>query len=127
TLALPGSDVRFRYGNPDRCNTSPNFWELPVYHLRTVLGRGPVLCRRYQAGRTSCPQGEVLHNDDTSMRVLHVAREPSDDRTGVFTNGIASTQQGQRIALYFTGRQHAGENPRDVLEHRTRGLARLCR
>src|SRR6185295_10945696 len=69
-------------------------------------------------------QGEVLHNDDTGMRVLRMAREPSDDRTGVFTSGIVSTQQGRRIALYFTGRQHAGENLRDVLEHRTTGLAR---
>ena len=33
-------------------------------------------------------QGEVLHNDDTSMRVLRLAREPSDERTGVFTSGI---------------------------------------
>ena len=32
-------------------------------------------------------QGEVLQNDDTSMRVLHLAREPSDERTGVFTSG----------------------------------------
>ena len=67
-------------------------------------------------------QGEVLHNDDTSMRVLHLAREPSDERTGVFTSGIVSTKQGQKIALYFTGRQHAGENLRDVLEHRVAEL-----
>jgi len=67
-------------------------------------------------------QGEVLHNDDTSMRVLRLAREPADDRTGVFTSGIVSTQQGQKIALYFTGRQHAGENLRDVLRHRAREL-----
>jgi transposase len=67
-------------------------------------------------------QGEVLHNDDTSMRVLRLAREPSDDRTGVFTSGIVSTQQGQKIALYFTGRQHAGENLRDVLRHRAKEL-----
>jgi hypothetical protein len=50
-------------------------------------------------------------------------REPSDERSGVFTSGIVSTQQGQRIALYFTGRQHAGENLRDVLRHRAEGLA----
>ncbi|MEO8051070.1 MAG: IS66 family transposase [Acidobacteriota bacterium] len=68
-------------------------------------------------------QGEVLHNDDTSMRVLGLVREASDDRTGVFTSGIVSTKQGQRIALYFTGRQHAGENLRDVLDHRAQGLA----
>ena len=66
----------------------------------------------------------MLHNDDTGMRVLRMAREPSDDRTGVFTSGIVSTQQGPRIALYFTGRQHAGENLRDVLQHRTADLAR---
>jgi transposase len=69
-------------------------------------------------------QGEVLHNDDTSMRVLRLAREPSDERTGVFTSGIVSTQEERRIALYFTGRQHAGENLRDVLQHRAAELAR---
>jgi transposase len=68
-------------------------------------------------------QGEVLHNDDTGMRVLAMAREPSDDRTGVFTSGIVSTQEGRKIALYFTGRQHAGENLRDVLRHRVKDLA----
>jgi hypothetical protein len=41
-------------------------------------------------------QGEVLHNDDSSMRVLHLAREPSDDRAGLFTSGIVSTQEGAR-------------------------------
>jgi transposase len=64
-------------------------------------------------------QGEVLHNDDTGMRVLRLAREPSDERTGVFTSGIVSTGQGWKIALYFTGRQHAGENIADVLKQRT--------
>src|SRR5258708_32523802 len=58
------------------------------------------------------------------MGVLRLAREPSDERTGVFHSGIVSTQEGRRIALYFTGRQHAGENLRDVLEHRTADLAR---
>ena len=62
--------------------------------------------------------GEVLHNDDTSMRVLRLAREPSDKRTGVFTSGIVATNQGRKVALYFTGRQHAGENLADVLKQR---------
>jgi transposase len=51
-------------------------------------------------------QGEVVHNDDTSMLVLRLTREPSDERTGVFTSGIVSTGQGWKIALYLTGRQH---------------------
>jgi hypothetical protein len=67
-------------------------------------------------------QGEVVHNDDTSMRVLRLVREPSDERTGVFTSGIVSTSQGWKIALYFTGRQHAGENLADVLKQRAQHL-----
>ena len=43
-------------------------------------------------------------------------REPGDKRTGIFTSGIVSTTQGWKIALYFTGRQHAGENIADVLK-----------
>jgi hypothetical protein len=64
-------------------------------------------------------QGEVVHNDDTSMKVLKLEREPGDQRTGVFTSGIVSTGQGQKIALYFTGRQHAGENIADALKQRS--------
>src|ERR1035438_10714702 len=45
-------------------------------------------------------------------------REPGDKRTGIFTSGIVSTTQGWKIALYFTGRQHAGENIADVLKQR---------
>ena len=77
-------------------------------------------------------QAEVLHNDDTKMPVLSLtgkrrAREaPSDDpadRTGMFTSGIVAAIAAQPIALYFTGRQHAGENLGDVLEHRASKLA----
>jgi len=68
-------------------------------------------------------QGEVLHNDDTSMRVLHLAREPADERTGVFTSGIVSTAPGWKIALFFSGAKHAGENLTVVLKHRAAGLA----
>src|SRR3954466_10943067 len=69
-------------------------------------------------------QGEVVHNDDTSMKVLKLERESGDKRTGVFTSGIVSTGQGRKIALYFTGRQHAGENIADVLKQRAAELPR---
>ena len=36
----------------------------------------------------------------------------------MFTSGIVSTGPGWKIALYFTGRQHAGENIADVLKQR---------
>ncbi len=81
-------------------------------------------------------QGEVLYNDDTAMKILALARasprtvevevddEASDSRlrTGQFTSGIVSTRQGQQIALFFTGRRHAGENLAQVLARRTAGL-----
>ena len=86
-------------------------------------------------------QGEVFHNDDTGMRVLHLARAPDDERTGVFTSGIVSIaesgsprtglrpwgEEGRRIALFFTGRQHAGENIADVLKRRRPSCPRRCR
>jgi transposase len=67
-------------------------------------------------------QSDVLHNDDTGMRVLRLAREPSDRRSGVFTSGIVAVYQGRQIVIFCTGRQHAGENLADVLKHRAAGL-----
>ena len=63
-------------------------------------------------------QGTVVHNDDTSMRVLRLKRDPSDERTGVFTSGIVSVGQDWKIALYFTGGLHAGENIAGLLKQR---------
>lgn len=75
--------------------------------------------------------GEVVHNDDTSMTVLSLARpgaprgDPDDvspDRTGVFTSGIVATRDGHRVALFVTGRRHAGENLARILAERTADL-----
>ena len=60
-------------------------------------------------------QGEVPHNDDTGLRILGLAREPLDKRTGIFTSGIVSLWQNRKTALFFTGRPHAGENLADLL------------
>ena len=80
-------------------------------------------------------QGEVFYNDDTSMKILALARASpqrveveeaspsSHERTGQFTSGIVSTRQGQRMVLFFTGRRHAGENFARVLVHRAKGLS----
>jgi transposase len=65
-------------------------------------------------------QGEVVHNDDTSMRVLSLDRDAdiSPERTGVFTSGVVWIFQERRIALFFTGCKHAGENLAEVLKQR---------
>jgi transposase len=67
-------------------------------------------------------QGEIIHNDDTSMKILRFVREVSDSRTGLFTTGIVSRFSGHSIALFFTGRQHAGENLADLLRQRDEEL-----
>ena len=73
-------------------------------------------------------QGEVLHNDDTPMSVLALEREGDreardpPERKGVFTSGIVATQGGRRVALFFTGHRHAGENLASVLAQRAKEL-----
>jgi len=48
---------------------------------------------------------------------------PKKQRSGLFTSGVVSTTDGRRIALFFSGRQHAGENLKDVLLERAADLA----
>jgi transposase len=67
-------------------------------------------------------QGSVMHNDDTSMRILRLTRERGDKRTGTFTSGIVSIVGAWTIALFFTGWKHAGENIAEVLKQRAREL-----
>jgi hypothetical protein len=84
------------------------------------------LVRRAAAGR-------VVHNDDTHARILALMGErraelvkagelPNPERTGLFTTGVVADTGDGAVALFFTGRQHAGENLADVLAERAREL-----
>jgi transposase len=88
--------------------------------------------------------GEIVHNDDTTVKILELmgerarqaaleddgCEESAEDstesskakRTGLFTTGIVSIRGDQKIALFLSGRQHAGENLKDVLIRRTKEL-----
>ena len=44
------------------------------------------------------------------------------ERTGLYTSGVVALRDGQRVALFFSGRRHAGENLAQVLKHRAREL-----
>jgi hypothetical protein len=99
-------------------------WEL----VRDAL---PQLVPAWDELLRQAAQGEVLYNDDTTMKILALtgeqrraaaADEETDARTGVFTSGIVATRDGHFIALFFTGRQHAGENLADVLAQRAADL-----
>lgn len=68
---------------------------------------------------------ECLHNDDTTARVLSLMKEnevENPERTGIFTTGILGKVDDKQIALFFTGRQHAGENLNDLLGMREEAL-----
>lgn len=71
-------------------------------------------------------QGEVLHHDDTTVRILDDVVRPEEhgeDRTGLHTTGIVSKLGEHVIALFVSGPQHAGENMGDLLQQRQEGLA----
>lgn len=81
----------------------------------------------YESLIEEASKGECLHNDDTTARVLDLIREnksldPKKDRTGINTSAILSVVGDKEIALFFTGRQHAGENLNEVLDKRPEEL-----
>ena len=83
--------------------------------------------------------GEVVYNDDTTVKILELMGKRAQQqalgegavegggqekqRMGLFTSGVVSTGEGRRIALFFSGRKHAGENLKDVLSQRAAELA----
>jgi len=97
-------------------------------------------------------QGDVFYHDDTYVKILEFmgkraqqqaleeetqqdsqededsqedsTKKNSPQRTGLFTTGIVSTSEGRRIAVFFTGRKHAGENLKEVLDQRAQELER---
>jgi transposase len=82
-------------------------------------------------------QGEVLHNDDTTVKILELmgdrgrretqadaadAEDAAEGRRGLYTSGVVALRDGHRVALFFSGRLHAGENLSRVLKHRAEEL-----
>jgi transposase len=81
-------------------------------------------------------QGEVLHNDDTTIKILELmgrgrqeaqagaagGGDDADGRSGLFTSGVVALREGHRLALFFSGRRHAGENLAEVLKLRAAEL-----
>ena len=74
---------------------------------------------------SAAAQGEVVHNDDTTAKVLAYLQEqdPESTRKGVFTTGLVSIKDDQRIGIFVTGRNHAGENLEELLKARASGLS----
>src|SRR5215471_10613265 len=81
---------------------------------------------------TLAAQGELIHQDDTAVRILSLMAENrthqtaaealgfarSQERTGMFTTALVVKVGEQIICLYYSGRSHAGENLQALLEQR---------
>ncbi len=75
-------------------------------------------------------QGEVIYQDDTSVRILTLIAENrqadstpeasahAPPRTGMYTTSLVVQVGGHTICLYYAGRQHAGENLDALLRQR---------
>ncbi|RKX64952.1 MAG: IS66 family transposase [Tenericutes bacterium] len=88
----------------------------------------------FEACSHCAAMGDLFHNDDTPGRVLTLEEDIAKEieacrengkkvRTGVFTTGIVAETEGRHIALFFTGRKHAGENLSDLLDKRPENLS----
>jgi transposase len=67
--------------------------------------------------------GEVIHTDDTWVRILSCLKEDKEEKgRATNTTGIVVKVGGRKIALYLSGRRHAGENLAELLAKREKGL-----
>jgi len=81
---------------------------------------------------TLAAQGELIHQDDTAVRILTLMKENQQirahaaaqglsrpkERTGMFTTALVVKVGERTICLYYSGRSHAGENLAALLEQR---------
>ncbi len=101
-------------------------WEMTEDVADAVQPVYAVMCEHASAA-------ELVQNDDTKARVLSIIKDrkerkgtpDEDQRTGIFTTAILAVLQNidVKIALFFTGEKHAGENLDDLLNKRPEGLS----
>jgi transposase len=77
----------------------------------------------YEEMRRQAANGKVFYGDDTPVRILELLKENKEkepgERVGMRTSGIVvQTKEGAWIALYMSGRKHAGENLEDLFKMR---------
>jgi len=91
-------------------------------------------CAYVVFGHLEClaAQGELIYQDDTTVRSLALMAENhyaqahaetqgvarSKDRTGMYTTALVVRVGERTICLYYSGRSHAGENLKALLEQR---------
>ena len=104
--------------------SASSLWEMTKDLSENLLPIYASLC-------TEAAKGKILQNDDTTAKILSLMKErkeaegteKEEKRKGTFTTGILSTLDNDvQVALFFTGKKHAGENLADLLNERPEGL-----
>lgn len=136
--------LRYGLGFPwNRLDRMQKDLEIPLpasTQWEIVSAAAPQVTPVYEELIRQAAQGELLHHDDTTVKILEFMgkrakekifhesggeeggqRDPPE-RTGLFTTGVVAISGGVRIALFISGRQHAGENLVDVLRQRAADL-----
>jgi hypothetical protein len=79
--------------------------------------------------KSQAPSSSQIANDDTSMKVLALVREnknlTDDARKGMQTTATIAVIDNNKVALFDTGRKHAGENIGDLLKNRDPELPKV--
>jgi transposase len=78
----------------------------------------------YEEMMRQAADGKVFYGDDTPVRILELMKENKKkkpgERVGMQTSGIVvRTKEGALIALYMSGRKHAGENLEELFKMRS--------
>lgn len=85
-----------------------------------VEGTADTIHAAYRELIRQAAQDEILHNDDTAMKILANFKKPEGGEEasgkGSFTTGVLAVRDERRIALFFTGQKHAGDNMAKLLE-----------
>lgn len=131
--------LRYRTGMPHhRLEQTQETLETPVpasSQFEALAARAEDIRPVHQELKRQAAQGTLMHCDDTRQPVLEfmgkrraalaLRGELADpDRTGLFTSAVISMIDLERkIALFMTGRQHAGENLAEVLSLRPADLS----
>jgi len=80
----------------------------------------------YLSLKKEAANGEVIHTDDTAVKIFSCLKEDQEaaaERRATNTSGmVVKTKDGHLIALYASGRRHAGENLDQLLDGRDEEL-----
>lgn len=67
-------------------------------------------------------QSPLFFNDDTTVKITRVPPPQEEEHKGTWTTGILCQSEQRTIALFYSGRQHAGDNLGALLDRRDSAL-----